>query len=141
MGHPLRNYLGYRILQIHRVHRSRAETAFNKLGLYTGQEWILFQLWNEEGQTQSQLVNRLRVEPPTVTKTLDRLEKAGLVERQPDPDDARVSRVYLTPAGKALETKVRKIWDDLEVLTAAGLSEVELALLGRLLDHIYQNLT
>jgi DNA-binding MarR family transcriptional regulator len=140
MGHPLQDYIGFRLLQIHRAHRSRTEAAFNELGLHTGQEWALFQLWNEEGQTQTQLVSSLRVEPPTVTKTLDRLEKAGLVERRQDPDDARVSRVYLTPAGRALEAKVRQIWDDLEALTTKGLSDVELALLRRLLDQIYQSL-
>ncbi len=140
MGHPLQDYIGFRLLQIHRAHRSRTEAAFNELGLHTGQEWALFQLWNEEGQTQTQLVSSLRVEPPTVTKTLDRLEKAGLVERRQDLDDARVSRVYLTPAGRALEAKVRQIWDDLEALTTKGLSDVELALLRRLLDQIYQSL-
>jgi len=140
MGHPLQDYIGFRILQIHRAHRNRAEAAFNELGLYTGQEWVLFQLWNEEGQTQTQLVSSLRVEPPTITKTLDRLEKTGLVERRQDPDDARVSRVYLTPAGRVLEAKVRKVWDELEALTTEGLSDVELALLRRLLDQIFQNL-
>lgn len=140
MGHPLQDYIGFRILQIHRAHRNRAEAGFNELGLYTGQEWVLFQLWNKEGQTQTQLVSSLRVEPPTVTKTLDRLEKTGLVERRQDPDDARVSRVYLTPAGRVLEAKVRKVWDDLEALTTEGLSDVELALLRRLLDQIFQNL-
>ncbi len=140
MAHPLQNTIGNRILQIHRAHRNRAETAFNELGLHTGQEWVLFELWNEEGQTQTQLVNSLGVEPPTVTKTLDRLEKAGLVARRPDPDDARVSRVYLTPAGRALEAKVRQVWDDLETLTTQGFSDVELALLRRLLAQMDQNL-
>ncbi len=140
MEHPLQDYIGYRILQIHRAHRNRAEAAFNEIGLHTGQEWVLFQLWNEEGLTQSELVNALNVEPPTITKTLDRLEKAGLVERRQDPEDARVSRVYLTPAGRALEGQVRKVWDKLEADTVQGLSDVEIALLRRLLDQVERNL-
>jgi DNA-binding MarR family transcriptional regulator len=140
VGQPLQDFIGYRILQIHRAHRNRAETAFNELGLHTGQEWVLFQLWQEEGLTQSQLVNALHVEPPTVTKTLDRLEKAGLVERKQDPEDARVSRVYLTPAGRALELQVRKVWEELEAETVQGLSDVEVALLRRLLDQVDRNL-
>lgn len=140
MSHPLDDYIGYRILQIHRAHRSRAEAALNQLGLHTGQEMLLFHLWNEEGLTQSQLVDQLCVEPPTVTKTLQRLEQAGLVERRQDAEDARVSRVYLTPKGRALKAQVKKIWENLEALTVQGLSEVEKALMRRLLDQISNNL-
>ncbi len=140
MSHLLRDYIGYRILQIHRAHRSRAEAALNELGLHTGQEMLLFQLWNEEGLTQSQLVDQLCVEPPTVTKTLQRLEQAGLVERRQDAEDARVSRVYLTPQGRALKAPVQKVWGDLETLTVQGLSEVEKALMRRLLDQINDNI-
>lgn len=137
LRHPLHDYIGYRILQIHKAHRSRAEAALNELGLYTGQEMLLFQLWNEEGCTQSQLVDNLGVEPPTVTKTLQRLEQAGLVERRQDTEDARITRVYLTSQGRALQVPVQKIWDELEALTVRGLSEVEKALMRRLLEQIY----
>jgi MarR family transcriptional regulator, organic hydroperoxide resistance regulator len=140
MRHPLQDYIGYRILQIHRAHRKLAESGFNELGLHTGQEWVLFQLWTEEGLTHSQLVKNLGVEPPTITKTIDRLEKTGLVERRQDEEDARVSRVYLTPAGRALEISVRNLWDSLEAQTIQGLSEVEVVLLRRLLDQVYDNL-
>ncbi len=140
MAHPLRDYIGFRILQIHRAHRNRAEAALNELGLYTGQEMLLFQLWREEGLTQSELVDTARVDPSTVTKTLQRLEHAGLLERRQDAEDARVSRVYLTEQGRALEASVRQIWDDLETLTVQGLSDVEKALLHRLLDQMQNNL-
>ena len=140
VSHPLRDYIGYRIIQVLRAHRSHADPAFNALGLHPGQEWILFQLWNEEGLTQSQLTDVLHVEPPTVSKALQRLEQAGFVERRQDPEDARVSRVYLTQHGRAIQVPVQKIWDDLEALTVKGLSDVEKALLRRLLEHIYNNL-
>ena len=140
MTHPLNDYVGYRILLIHRAHRNRAEIALNQLGLHTGQEMLLFQLWTEEGLTQSQLCDNLGVEPPTITKTVQRLEQAGWVERRQDAEDARVSRVYLTSKGRALQVQVQKVWDDLEILTVRGLSEVERALLRRLLDQIYGNL-
>lgn len=141
MSEFLHDFIGYRILQIHRAHRSRAEAALHELGLHTGQEMLLLRLWNEEGLTQSELVDQLCVEPPTVTKTLHRLEKAGYVERRQDPEDARVSRVYLTPKGRSLEAPVKKIWEDLEALTQQGLSEVEKALLRRLLDQISNNIS
>jgi len=141
MSHPLHDYIGYRILQIHRAHRNRAEAAFNELGLHTGQEMVLFQLWEKEGLTQSHLGDILCVGAATVTKSLQRLEQAGLVERRQDVEDARVSRVYLTRRGRALETPVRKIWDQLETLTLQGLTDVEKALLRRILVQMNANLT
>jgi DNA-binding transcriptional ArsR family regulator len=96
MNHPLHDYIGFRILQLLKVHRSHAEAALNGVGLYPGQEMLLFQLWKQEGITQSELVDFLCVDPSTVTKTLQRLEQAGLVERRQDAEDARISSVYLT---------------------------------------------
>jgi DNA-binding MarR family transcriptional regulator len=140
MSHNLQACVSYLLIQISKAHRHRAEIALDQYGLHPGQEMILFQLWMEEGITQSQLVENLCVEPPTVTKMLQRLEKGGLVTRRQDTQDARVSRVYLTAQGRALQAPVQRIWEDLEAETIAGLSEVELALLRRLLMQLYHNL-
>jgi len=129
------------VLQIHKAHRSRAEAALNKLGLHTGQEMLLLQLWIEEGIPQSQLAASMEVEPPTATKMLQRMERAGLIERRPDPEDARISRVYLTERGRALEQPVLDVWKQLEAQTVAGLSLTEQALLHRLLMQILTNLS
>jgi len=53
---------------------------------------------------QVDIARRLRIEGPTMTRMLDTLEKDGLVERLPDPNDRRTKQLRLTPAGeKALE--------------------------------------
>src|ERR687886_469612 len=52
--------------------------------------------------TPSELAVRERVQRPTVTRVLARLEEAGLVERAADPADRRSSLVSATPAGHAL---------------------------------------
>ncbi len=137
----IRDYIGFQVLQIHKAHRSRAEAALNKLGLHTGQEMLLLQLWIEEGIPQSQLAASMEVEPPTATKMLQRMERAGLIERRPDPEDARISRVYLTERGRALEQPVLDVWKQLEAQTVAGLSLTEQALLHRLLMQILTNLS
>ena len=138
--HTLQDYIGYRFIQVARAHRNRAEIALNQLGLYTGQEMVLFHLWEEEGLTPSGLADRLCVGAPTITKSLKRLEQAGWVERRQDDEDARVFRVYLTAAGRALEAPVREIWADLERATTQGFSEAEKRLLRRFLDQMSDNL-
>lgn len=137
----IRDYLGFQLLQVHKAHRSRAEIALNKLGLHTGQEMLLLQLWLEEGLPQSQLAACMGVEPPTATKMLQRMEHAGLIERRPDLKDARISRVYLTERGRTLEQLVLDIWKQLEEQTVAGLSITEQALLHRLLMQVLANLS
>jgi len=137
----IRDYLGFQLLQVHKAHRARAEAALNRLGLHTGQEMLLLRLWIEEGIPQSQLAVSMGVEPPTATKMLQRMEHAGLIERRPDPEDARVSRVYLTERGRALEQPVLEVWKQLEAQTVAGLSPTELALLRRLLMQVAANLS
>lgn len=137
----IQDYLGFQMLQIHKAHRSRAEAALNKLGIHTGQEMLLLQLWLEEGMPQSQLAACMGVEPPTTTKMLQRMEHAGLIERRPDPQDARISRVYLTERGRALEQPVLEVWKQLEAQTVVGLSPTEQALLRRLLMQVSVNLS
>jgi MarR family transcriptional regulator, organic hydroperoxide resistance regulator len=141
MDHPLRNYIGYRILQIMKAHRVLAEQAFGELGLYPGQEMVLYVLWDREGITQSELGEHLCVDPSTVTKSLQRLQQSGVIERRQDQEDGRVSRVYLTPHGRALRDPLQQIWDDLEARTVQSLTEVEKALLLRLLEQLQSNLS
>ena len=137
----IQDYIGFQLLQVHKAHRQRAEAALNKLGIHTGQEMILLQLWIEEGIPQSQLAASMEVEPPTATKMLQRMERARLIERRADPEDARVSLVYLTALGRSLERPVLDVWKQLEAQTVAGLSLTEQTLLHRLLMQVLTNLS
>ena len=137
----IQDYIGFQLFQIGRMHRQLAEEALNKLGLHAGQEMTLLRLWIEEGLSQTQLAASMRVEPPTATKMLQRMEQAGFIERRADPEDARVTRVYLTERGRSLEQPVLDVWKKLESQTVAGLSATEQALLSRLLQQVSANLS
>jgi DNA-binding MarR family transcriptional regulator len=54
----------------------------------------------------TQLYSRLRRSSGGMTKILKRLEESELIERKPDPDDGRGSRVTLTPRGLSLQERV-----------------------------------
>ena len=68
------------------------------------------------------------------------MEKAGFVERRPDPRDERLSRVYLTSAGRDIRSSVEDVWRAFEEQAFAGLTEEELAVFRSLLLHICQNI-
>lgn len=132
--------ISYLLAHICKAHRGYANELLHQIGLHVGQEMILLQLWQEDGLPQSQLAHQLRVQLPTVTKMLGRMEKAGLVKRQVDGQDCRISRVYLTDQGKAIQQPVEEIWNRLEQCLSATLSLDEQRLLRRLLAQVYDNL-
>ncbi|MGI5285893.1 MarR family winged helix-turn-helix transcriptional regulator [Nonomuraea polychroma] len=124
--------LSYALIKLMKAQRNQLAAALAPLGLHVGQEMLLNQLWREDGLTQGELIARLGVEPPTVTKTLQRLERAGFVYRAPDPDRPRVGRVHLTDAGKSLREPVEDIWNRLDEDLQRGLGDAERDLLARL---------
>ena len=137
----IESLVGYELFQLCKAHRNRAEELLNEHGLHAGQEMTLFQLWEEEGQTHSQLAERMCVEAPTASKMLQRMVTSGLLVRKADPDDARVSRVYLTEHGRSLEKPVLDAWNRLEEETLRGLTDAEKALLRRILIQMRTNLS
>jgi DNA-binding MarR family transcriptional regulator len=56
-----------------------------------------------------ELANRLGVEAPAVTRQVQRLERAGLVERVADPEDRRAQRVRATRAGREATDAIRAV--------------------------------
>jgi len=132
--------LDHLLAQVCRLHHSRARTLLHGLGLYRGQPPVLHALWEQEGITHSDLAARMHVTPATITKMIQRMEKAGFVERRPDPQDQRVSRVYLTDAGRAIQAEVHQVFRTLEEETMAGFMLEEHVLLRRFLLQIRENL-
>jgi DNA-binding MarR family transcriptional regulator len=126
--------------QVCKLHHARAHALLEALGLYRGQPRLLHALYEREGITHGELAERLRVTPATITKMIQRMEKAGFVERRPDPTDQRVSRVYLTEAGHAIHEAVDDALGTLEDESLAGLSEEERLELYRLLMRVRDNL-
>lgn len=131
---------GYLLAQVCKRHRAQAHARLEALGLYRGQQFILMALWEQEGRTHSELAEALHVQPATISNALKRMERAGFVARRPDPADQRVSRVYLTDAGRAVRDAVEQLWRDMEAQTFAGFSPEDHAALRDYLRRIIANL-
>ncbi|MEU7838647.1 MULTISPECIES: MarR family transcriptional regulator [unclassified Nonomuraea] len=129
----LEETLTYALIMVMKTKRNQMAAALVPLGLHSGQELLLNQLWQEDGLTQSELIRRLGVEPPTVTKTVQRLERAGFLHRSPDPDRPRMIRVWLTDAGKAVREPVEQIWTRMDEELLSAFDPDERDMFGRLL--------
>jgi len=123
-----------------KMRRDYAE-LLRELNLHVGQEQLLCRLWREDGMTQIQLSERLNCEPPTITNMVKSLENHGFVVRKRDPEDGRVSRVYLTPAGRNLCEPVEQIWNKQLDKLLAGILPEERLLLRRLMKQMADNLS
>lgn len=132
--------ISFLLAQVCKAHRNAANTALQTIELHVGQEMVLFQLAREDGQTQTQLAERMCIEAPTLTRMLQRMERDSIVKRMSDDDDARISRVYLTERGQQLQPSITTCWLALEQQTLADLTQEERLLLRRLLLQVRTNL-
>src|SRR4029077_17128249 len=101
MDHPSKN-LGFLLHDVARLMRKRFEQNARGLGLTRSQCSVLAHLARHEGNQQSGLPDILDVQPITLTRILDRLEEAELVERRAHPKDRRIRLLHLTPKAHPL---------------------------------------
>ncbi|HZT79349.1 MAG TPA: MarR family transcriptional regulator, partial [Gemmataceae bacterium] len=114
---------------------------FARFGI-SGSQWgVLRNLYRAEQEglpalRLTDLGKRLLIRPPSVTGVVDRLERAGLLERGGSPDDLRAKPVRLTPAGRELVGRVLEVHDGQVARVLGGLSGPEQAELYRLLNRL-----
>lgn len=80
-------------------------TKASDLGFSPGQYPVLIELWNVDGMTQREILDRLDIEQATLANTLARMERDGLIVRKPHPTDKRAMRNFLTERGRAIEAE------------------------------------
>lgn len=139
-GRPVSDTLGWELALLLKAHRGLAAARLARIGLHPGQDVFLSALWAQDGLTHSQLAARLRIEQPTVSKMLERLERVGLVRRERDPQDGRVSRVFLTPEGRAVRSEVLACWADLDARMTRRLTAEQVVALRETLRLMREDL-
>lgn len=126
-----------RIIRLHRP-------FLDPLGLTFPQYLVMVELMDRSPRTVGDLSHRLGMDSGTMTPLLKRLERAGLVSRERDPDDERRVLIELTAAGREMEEAVRGVNGQIEAacLTTCDMTadEIEvfrrnLIALGQPADH------
>jgi DNA-binding MarR family transcriptional regulator len=102
------------------------------------QHGLLFCLAEQEGQTMGQLAQTLELAPSALTGLVQRLEAQGWVERRACTQDARASRVWLLPPGRATLPAARQGLAALNQRLTAGFSAEELQTVARWLNQVRQ---
>ncbi len=124
-----------------RLSRTALAARLLNHGFYAGQDQIMLALDHEDGQTPGQLAARLGVRPPTITKTINRLQVQGFLAKRASEIDARQANIFLTDTGReairAIEKSVRKT----EKQALKGLDKKEQKTLSKLLSRVEANLS
>ena len=110
------------------------------LGVTRAQWKVLFRVHRQPGLRQIELADILDVEPITLSRIIDRLEEAGLVQRQADPADRRAWRLQVTDNALPLIGKLRALADELMAEAFVGLTSQDLELMRGKLTKIRDNL-
>jgi len=137
-GAPDPNSLGFLVNDVARLIRLGFAGKVSAAGLELtgGEARALVHAVAASGARQTEIAERMGVEPMTLCGYVDKLEGRGLVERQPHPDDRRAKRIVPTDgAEEALGTIMplaREVIDD----AVQGLAEEDVAAVRRALEHM-----
>ncbi len=117
--------LSHAIFRVARAHKALAGRLLREAGLHPGQELVLTALWARGPQRMVDLVAAIESDAPSMTRSVARLERAGMVRRSPSPTDGRVTIVEATEASQALRAHVEHAWAELERATVGSLTPAQ----------------
>ena len=88
---------------------------------------VLLPLFEEDGIQLGELARRSRLSKQTMTSLVRRVERDGLIERRPDPADARATLIFLTERAREFEPVAARVLDQCDSLVRARLSPAAVA--------------
>ena len=135
--------IGYEIANVsHLMRRKGPSTLPSTQELTPMQNWVIGYVRENEGTDvfQSDIERVFHVTGATATNVLKRMERDGLIVRDPLPSDRRKKRIVLTERSIHISDEVRERILSNEDLMKQGLTEKELAVFFGVIDKIKENL-
>jgi MarR family transcriptional regulator for hemolysin len=138
----LAHELATQLSPVSRAWLQLADRILGSLAISNSAGWALVHLQRLDsgdagkGARQGDLARAIGITEASLVRTVQQLERAGLVERQPDEDDRRANRLHLTAEGSALARKADERLIDLRIELLEGVSDADLAVAVGLLDRI-----
>ena len=140
--YALRESLGYLAYEASGAIRKQIgrELARNKYPIKAEQFAALVYIWDEDGQPQRALAEKLYRDKTTVTRLVSSIESLGFIRRAPGPEDAREKRIFLTESGKKLMVRVTQLVQEILELAGKGIEPREIRICKDVLRRVRQNL-
>ena len=105
-----------------------------------GQAKILYHLQQEDRITQKELADRCRIDAAAMSRNIDKLEGMGLLVRESNPDCRRSFSICLTEKGYKEAEEIRKVFEQFEEIVSEGISQADIDVFYRVMEHICVNM-
>lgn len=136
-----REFIGFQVYMAQRALSRSLDATLAPFGLTSGQWNMMNQLEEYGAMTQKELADRVRKEPATVARMLDRLVKHGLVQRTASPQDRRANIIENTPEASRLLKEIEPHVVAQADRIASGISDDDLAVFFDVLEKVRANAT
>jgi MarR family transcriptional regulator for hemolysin len=123
----------FTLFELQRLLRLFADKQASRYGLNRAQWAVLAKLERTEGLKQADVAELMEMQPITLTRLIDKLCKAGLIERRGDETDRRINRLYLTKAARPLLAKLAVLRSE---ITRAALADLSVSDAYRLIEQL-----
>lgn len=133
--------VGTMLSQVARLLRREFDARARAIGVTRPQWQVLILVHRNAGINQGGLAELLEVEPITLSRMIDRLQEAQLVERRPDPADRRAWRLFLTSKGDELLAKLMPLAQETYEFSVEGVSDEDRELMMAALLRMRANLS
>ena len=123
-----------------RLWRVELARSLRETGLHPGQDAVIDIIWDHGTATPGQIAEHLGVQPPTITKTLGRMQDQGFVRKVDQDGDGRQVHVALTEKGEETLEAMHKARKKAEKRALKGIKKKERKSLVKLLEKMSANL-
>ena len=131
---------GYQVNHLARLLAAALRERIEPHGVVPGQFAQLLALLEQDGVSQAELCREVQIDQSTMTHTLRRMERDGLISRSSDPGDQRRSLIWLTPRAHELAPTLVGAAREVNALAATGVSAADLDTCMRVLTTAMDNL-
>jgi MarR family transcriptional regulator, transcriptional regulator for hemolysin len=140
LEYDFENSVGYWVCQASHALQRAFNEELAPQGVTFRQAQVLGCLALEGKLSQTDLADRLGIEPPTLVGILDRMQRDGWIRRDGDKRDRRRKFVDATPAAKPVWTKIVAAAKRVRARATRGMTPPQLAQLKKLLNLVQANL-
>ncbi|MGB7402534.1 MAG: MarR family transcriptional regulator [Arcobacter sp.] len=140
MNFDMNNSLGFVINRTALAMKTGFNKQIKEFEISPEQWSLIFRIVENNGLTQKELANSTYKDQANITRSLDRLEKKGFLNRLANSKDRRIINIFSTPKAKELVEKIVPISKQYNQLLSKGLSQEECESLISLLNKVYINI-
>ena len=133
---PLMGIMG---IVVHKMINT-AKGMYKEFDMNRSQAAILFTLHRRNELSQRELAEELNMTAPSITSSIQKMEREGYITRKPDKWDQRVMRLTLAERGKACIQSVKEVGERMDEIILGGMSLEEQLLFRRLFLQVKENL-